>query len=218
MELVEGEDLSARIRRGSMSVDEALPIALQIAEGLEAAHERGVVHRDLKPANVMIARDGTVKVLDFGLATAWEPSGATDLTRSPTVTARMTQAGVVLGTAAYMSPEQARGLPLDRRTDIWSFGVVLFEMLGGESCFGGDTVTDILAAIVKDPPDWSKIPGPLPGRVHELLLRMLDKDPHRRLRDIGDARLEIAERCPRRCAACATSPGSGWRRGSRRVP
>jgi serine/threonine-protein kinase len=207
MELVEGEDLSARIRRGSMSLDEALPIALQIAEGLEAAHERGVIHRDLKPANVMIARDGTVKVLDFGLATGWDSGGAAaDLTRSPTVTARMTQAGVVLGTAAYMSPEQARGLPLDRRTDIWSYGVLLFEMLSGATCFGGDTVTDILAAILKEPPDWSRISGPLPRRVRDLLGRMLDKDPHRRLRDIGDARLEI-EAAMDEGDAVTTDPG-----------
>lgn len=192
MELVEGEDLAARANRGPMAMEEVLPIALQIAEGLETAHESGVVHRDLKPANVMVGRDGTVKVLDFGLATAWEPGDVNaDLSHSPTVTAHMTQAGVVLGTAAYMSPEQARGLPLDRRTDIWSFGVVLYEMLSGASCFGGQTVTDILAAIVKEPPDWTKIPQPVPWRVRELLERTLEKDPYRRMRDMGEARLAI---------------------------
>ena len=192
MELVEGEELSERTKRGPVAVDEALPIALQIAEGLEAAHERGIIHRDLKPANVMIGVDGTVKVLDFGLATAWEPGTVDgDLTRSPTVTAQMTQAGVILGTAAYMSPEQARGLPLDKRTDIWAFGVVLYEMLSGASCFGGDTLTDILAAIVKEAPDWSRLSEPLPRRVLELLERLLEKDPNRRLRDIGEARLSI---------------------------
>lgn len=193
MELVEGEDLAARIERsGPIPLDHALPIALQIAEGIEAAHEGGVVHRDLKPANVMIGPDGVVKVLDFGLASALEPTGGnTDLSLSPTITAQMTQAGVILGTAAYMSPEQARGQAVDKRSDIWAFGVVLYQILSGESCFGGDTVTDVLASIVKEQPDWDRVAEPLPPRLRQLLDRMLDKDPRTRLRDIGEARVTL---------------------------
>ncbi len=194
MELVEGEDLAARIERGPMPVDEALRIALQVAEGLEAAHDGGVVHRDLKPANVMIGRDGTVKVLDFGLATAWESAGAdVDLTRSPTLTARMTQAGVLLGTAAYMSPEQARGGSVDRRADIWAFGCVVLELLTGDSPFREDTVSDTVASILRSEPDWQGLPDDVPPALRRLLRRCLDKDPRRRLRDIGEARIAIEE-------------------------
>jgi Tol biopolymer transport system component len=192
MELVDGEDLAARIRRGPMPMDEALRVALQIADGLEAAHERGVVHRDLKPANVMIGRDGTAKVLDFGLATAWESAGSdVDLTRSPTLTARMTQAGVLLGTAAYMSPEQARGASVDRRADIWAFGCVLLELLTGNNPFREDTVSDTVASILRSEPDWQALPADVPPALRRLLQRCLDKDPRRRLRDIGEARVAI---------------------------
>ncbi len=192
MELVDGEDLSVRIQRSPMTVDEVLRIALQIADGLEAAHEGGVVHRDLKPANVMIGRDGSVKVLDFGLATAWESAGAdVDLTRSPTMTARMTQAGVLLGTAAYMSPEQARGSSVDRRADIWAFGCVLLELLTGSSPFREETVSDTVASILRSEPDWEGLPAEVPPALRRLLQRCLDKDPRRRLRDIGEARVTI---------------------------
>jgi serine/threonine protein kinase len=145
MELAEGETLAERIKKGPIPVDDALPIALQIAEGLEAAHEQGIIHRDLKPANVMVSAESRVKILDFGLAKAWAPEDSdADLTHSPTLTAQMTAAGVLLGTAAYMSPEQARGKSVDKRSDIWAFGVVLWEMLTGIRLFRGDSVTDIL--------------------------------------------------------------------------
>jgi len=218
MELVEGEDLAARIQRGPVPVDEALRVALQIAEGLEAAHERGVVHRDLKPANVMIGRDGTAKVLDFGLATAWESAGAdVDLTRSPTLTARMTQAGVLLGTAAYMSPEQARGANVDRRADIWAFGCVLLEMLTGSNQFREETVSDTVASILRSEPDWQGLPDDASPALHRLLHRCLEKDPLRRLRDIGEARVAIdgilsGEMGDEQPAAPALTPASrSWR-------
>src|ERR1700693_5201017 len=158
MELVEGEDLSQRIARGAIPLDEALPIARQIAEALEAAHEQGVIHRDLKPANIKLRPDGVVKVLDFGLAKLTEApaaSGVVGLTQSPTITtpAMMTGVGTILGTAAYMSPEQARGRAVDKRSDIWAFGCVLYEMLTGEQLFRGETITDVLAAVVKSEPD-----------------------------------------------------------------
>jgi eukaryotic-like serine/threonine-protein kinase len=169
MELVEGPTLAERIVAGPIPFDEALPIARQIAEALEAAHEQGIVHRDLKPANIKVRADGTVKVLDFGLAKAIASDGAstaTDAMDSPTITspAMMTGAGMILGTAAYMSPEQAKGKPLDKRTDIWSFGCVLFEMLTGRRAFGGEDVTDTLAAIVRAEPDWTALPGNTPSR------------------------------------------------------
>ena len=160
MELVEGPTLADRIKSGPIPVDEALPIAKQIAEALEYAHERGIVHRDLKPANVKVSRDGAVKVLDFGLAKAVEGEAvANDMANSPTITRMATQAGLILGTAAYMSPEQAKGKPVDRRADIWAFGCVLYEMLTGKTSFGGETVTDILAAVVRAEPDWSQLPA-----------------------------------------------------------
>ena len=152
MELVEGEDLSQRIARGAIPLDEALPIAKQIADALEAAHEQGIIHRDLKPANIKVRADGTVKVLDFGLAKAMDPAGsrATSATNSPTITTpAMTQVGVILGTAAYMSPEQARGKAVDKRADIWAFGCVLYEMLTGRRAFAGADVTETIAAIVR---------------------------------------------------------------------
>jgi serine/threonine protein kinase/Tol biopolymer transport system component len=196
LELVDGEDLAQRLKRGPLPVGEALELAGQIAEALDAAHEKGIVHRDLKPANVKVAPDGRVKVLDFGLAKAWvgDPTGSSgDLSQSPTLAHTGTAAGVILGTAAYMSPEQARGRPVDKRTDIWSFGCVLFEMLAGHSPVQGDTLTDVLAAIVSRAPDWGALPPTTPRGILTLLRRCLEKDTRRRLRDAADARLEIEE-------------------------
>ncbi|MCL4819642.1 MAG: serine/threonine-protein kinase [Vicinamibacteria bacterium] len=189
MELVEGEDLSQRLKRGALPTDEAIAIAKQISEALAEAHEKGIVHRDLKPANVKVTPDGKVKVLDFGLAKAMSPdpmntSGSHDLSQSPTLaTAAGTQAGLILGTAAYMSPEQARGKAVDKRADIWAFGVVLWEMLTGRQLFAGDTVSDILATVLTREPDWAE----LPPQARRLAKACLQKDPKRRLRDIGDA-------------------------------
>ncbi|MGE5814003.1 MAG: protein kinase domain-containing protein [Acidobacteriota bacterium] len=197
MECVEGEDLAQRIAHGRIPVDEALQIARQIADALEVAHERGIVHRDLKPANIKVSPEGDVKVLDFGLAKATEPqtpAGAAALENSPTFTSPvlMTQAGVILGTAAYMSPEQARGKSVDRRADIWAFGCVLYEMLSGGAPFEGDSITDVLSAIISREPDWTRLP-PAPTSVQRLLRRCLEKDPRRRLRDIGEARVTLEQ-------------------------
>ena len=193
MELVEGDDLSQRLARGAIPLDEALPIAKQIAEALEAAHEQGIIHRDLKPANIKVRPDGTVKVLDFGLAKTMEPAGrAPSVSQSPTITAlAMTQAGIILGTAAYMSPEQAAGTPLDRRADIWSYGVVLWEMLSGRRLFGGDTVAHTLADVLRSSIDFDTLTAPAP--IKTLLRRCLDRDAKTRLRDIGEARVAIAK-------------------------
>ena len=199
MELVEGDDLSQRIARGAIPLDEALPIAKQIAEALEAAHEQGIIHRDLKPANIKVRADGTAKVLDFGLAKAVEPVAAMSSSQSmsPTITTpAMTELGVILGTAAYMSPEQARGKAADRRTDIWGFGCVLFEMLTGRRAFDGEGVTDTLARILEREPDWTAIPPNTPASIRALLQRCLRKDPQKRLRDIADARLDIEDGDP----------------------
>jgi serine/threonine protein kinase len=194
MELVEGEDLSDRIARGPISVDEALPIALQVAEALEAAHEQGIVHRDLKPANVKIRPDGTVKVLDFGLAKAWQDEGSdASSSLSPTLTRHATVEGLILGTAAYMSPEQAAGKQVDRRADIWAFGVVLWEMLTGSRLFEGESVTHILASVLKDEPDLSALPKGVPDRLTRLIGRCLRQDPTRRIQAMGDARVTIQE-------------------------
>ena len=195
MELVEGDDLSQRIARGAIPLDEALPIANQIAKALEAAHEQGIVHRDLKPANIKVRPDGTVKVLDFGLAkpgTAAEAGGEPALT--VTSPAMMTSAGVILGTAAYMSPEQARGQPVDHRTDIWSFGGVLFEMLAGRRCFAhADSISDAMAAILTQEPDWRALPADTPDSIKRLLHRCLKKQRAERLHHLADARIEIDE-------------------------
>ncbi len=194
MELVEGPTLADRIKEGAIPLEEALAIAKQIAEALEYAHERGIVHRDLKPANIKVMQDGKVKVLVFGLAKALQDdTSAQDNSNSPTLSITATKAGLILGTAAYMSPEQAKGKAVDRRADIWSFGVVLFEMLAGRQLFVGETATDIMAAVVRAEPDWSMLPKNLPRGVRELLQRCLVKDDKRRLRDIGDARLALDE-------------------------
>ncbi len=196
MELVEGDDLSQRIARGAIPLDEALPIARQIAEALEAAHEQGIIHRDLKPANIKVRADGTVKVLDFGLAKALVPAHASSATAEnvPTITTpAMTQAGMILGTAAYMAPEQARGKPVDRRADIWAFGCVVYEMLAGHRAFKGDELSDVLAAVLRQELDWSVLPAATPSRLRRLLARCLERDARMRLRDIGEARVEIDE-------------------------
>jgi len=196
MELVEGDTLADRIMRGSLPTDEVLEVCKQIAEGLEAAHEKGIIHRDLKPSNVKVTPEGKVKILDFGLAKAFheEPTTpATDLSKSPTLTDRMTRPGVILGTAAYMSPEQARSHSVDKRTDIWAFGCVLYECLTGKPVLQGETVTDTLALILKGEPDWIKLPANTPSNIRILLRRCLQKDPRKRLRDIGDARIEMEE-------------------------
>ncbi|MCH7884508.1 MAG: protein kinase [Planctomycetes bacterium] len=192
MEYVEGETLGSHLKNGPAAVEDALDIAKQMAEALEAAHGQGVIHRDLKPANIMIRPDGTVKVLDFGLAKAMteDSSGAVDA-NSPTITANYTRPGVVLGTAAYMSPEQARGRPLDKRTDIWSFGIILFECLTGDRLFQGETANDSMGAIMHKEPDWSLLPPNTPPTIQLLLRRCLTKDRKRRLHDIADARIEL---------------------------
>jgi Tol biopolymer transport system component len=197
MELVEGPTLADRIRTGPIPLDEVLPIARQLTEALEAAHERGIIHRDLKPANIKVREDGTVKVLDFGLAKAMAPVPASpegaELANSPTMTARATQMGIVLGTAAYMAPEQAKGKHVDKRADIWAVGVVLFELLTGRRPFDGDDVTEVMARVVDREPDWRVLPADIPPSIRRLLRRCLTKKRHNRLADIIDARLEIDE-------------------------
>jgi serine/threonine protein kinase len=197
MELVEGETLADRITHGPIPVDEAIPIARQIAEALEAAHEHGIIHRDLKPANIKVRDDGTVKVLDFGLAKLAESTTAsvnpTGLSASPTITspALMTGVGVLLGTAAYMSPEQAKGKPADKRSDIWAFGCVLYEMLTGKRCFDGEDVTDTIANVLKAQPAWNALPGTTPPTLRMFLRQCLHKDPKQRLGDIREMRLAM---------------------------
>jgi serine/threonine-protein kinase len=204
MELVPGETLAEKIRRGAIPVGDALRIASQIVEALEAAHEKGVVHRDLKPANIKVTADGRVKVLDFGLAKAFEPEmGSASLTNSPTMNMAATQQGVILGTASYMSPEQARGRPVDQRADIWAFGCVLYELLSGRRTFDGETVVDIVGAVVNREPNWNALPQGSPVRT---LKRCLEKDPTRRLRSIADAVLE-----PEAAVDAAIVPRPVWR-------
>jgi serine/threonine protein kinase len=192
LELVEGETLAERIAKGPIPIEEAMGLGRQIAEALEAAHEQGIIHRDLKPANVKVKSDGTVKVLDFGLAKAFQSQVCeVDLSQSPTLTSPATQMGVILGTAAYMSPEQARGEAVDKRADIWSFGCVLFEMLTGHAAFSGGNVTEIFAAVIGAEPDWSKLPSRLNQRVRDLLERCLEKKLRNRYHDIADVRIDI---------------------------
>jgi Tol biopolymer transport system component len=195
MELVPGDTLADRIARGPIPLDEAIPMARQVAEALEAAHDAGIVHRDLKPANIKLRPDGTVKVLDFGLAKIVDSAaGLPNPINSPTITSpAFTHAGIILGTAAYMAPEQARGRPVDKRADIWAFGCVLFEMLTGKPAFPGDTITDVIAAVVKNDPDFKLLPAGTAANVRRVLTRCLRKDPNTRLRDIGDARLDLVE-------------------------
>ena len=212
MELVEGATLADRLVDGPLSMDDALPVARQIAEALENAHEHGIIHRDLKPANIKLRPDGTVKVLDFGLAKLSSPDDSSQsevrqahVSNSPTITspAMLTRVGVILGTAAYMSPEQARGRTVDKRADVWAFGCVLFEMISGRRVFGGEDVTDAVASVVKMEPAWTALPGTTPPSIRRLLERCLRKDPAHRLRDIADAKLEIDE-----AASELTAPAS----------
>jgi serine/threonine protein kinase len=194
MELVEGPTLADRVARGAIPVEEALPIAKQIAEGVEYAHERGIIHRDLKPANIKIANNDAVKILDFGLAKALDADASQgDISSSPTITHMATQAGIILGTAAYMSPEQAKGKAVDRRTDIWAFGCVLYEILTAKMAFSGESITETLAAVIREEPDWSLLPANTPAAIRNLLARCLKKDPRQRLQSIGDARIAIEE-------------------------
>ena len=225
MELVEGEDLAERLKRGAIPVDEALAIAKQVAEALEEAHEKGIVHRDLKPANVKVTPDGRVKVLDFGLAKAWTGDAASgtssaDLSQSPTLARTGTAAGLILGTAAYMSPEQARGKNVDTRADIWAFGVLLWEMLTGRRLFVGETASDVLAAVLTRDPDWATLPLRVPWAVRELLRRCLERTPRNRLHHIADARLVIEDALagraegPSREAAAHADATARWPRAA----
>ena len=195
LELVDGPTLADRIAHGAIPISEALPIAAQIAEALEAAHEQGIIHRDLKPANIKVREDGTVKVLDFGLAKAFDPSRSTgpDPMNSPTITLHATHVGVILGTAAYMSPEQTKGRAVDRRADLWAFGAVLYEMLTGRRAFGGDEVSEILAHVLMEEPDWNALPAGTPLPIRRLLRRCLEKDRKRRLDSAAAARFEVED-------------------------
>jgi len=210
MELVEGATLADRLDRGQLPIDEATAIAMQICDGLEAAHERNIVHRDLKPANIKVRPDGTIKILDFGIARVMANDTAADSANSPTILSGSTDAGIILGTAAYMSPEQARGRAVDKRADIWAFGCILYEMLAGSTAFGGESTTDILAAVVTREPEWDRLPLQTAGRLVGLVRRCLQKNPKDRLRDIADAKYEIeqAAHAPGPDADTAGMPGT----------
>jgi serine/threonine-protein kinase len=210
LEMVEGPTIADRIAQGPIPVDEALPIAKQIADALEAAHEQGIIHRDLKPANIKLRPDGTVKVLDFGLAKAMDhtsgisPPGSDP--NAPTLTRAATEAGMILGTAAYMAPEQARGKAVDRRADIWAFGVVLFEMLTGTQVFRGDTISDTLAAVLTRQLDWHALPSATPEPVRQLVRRCLERDVRKRLQSIGEARIVLEDPAALRSDVPAARP------------
>jgi serine/threonine-protein kinase len=211
MELVDGPTLADRLTAGALALDDALPTARQIVEALEAAHAAGIVHRDLKPANIKLRADGTVKVLDFGLAKALgrDADGGTSATSSPTISMHATAAGIILGTAAYMSPEQARGRPVDKRADIWAFGAVLYEMLTGRRAFDSDDTSDTLAFVLTKEPDWAALPAATPAVIRRLLRRCLAKDPKRRLPDISVARLDIDEALSGPATDAATGNAAG---------
>jgi eukaryotic-like serine/threonine-protein kinase len=211
LEMVEGKSLAERIGRGAIPIKESLDICFQIAEGLGSAHEKGIIHRDLKPANVKITPEGKIKILDFGLARALNGQAAADPSSSPTITNETTHPGVILGTAAYMSPEQARGETADKRTDIWAFGCVLYECLTGKRAFPGDTITETVAGILKSEPDWMRLPAETPAVVRSLLRRCLQKDARRRLHDIADACIEIGESEPGE-SALPPAASSEWRK------
>jgi hypothetical protein len=216
MELVEGEDLSAQIARGPMPLADALPIARQIAEALEAAHEQGIIHRDLKPANIKVRPDGTLKVVDFGLAKAFVSDRTSpDLSQAATRTAIGTREGLILGTLAYMSPEQARGTPVDKRTDVWAFGCVLYQVLTGREAFPGNTDSDVIAAILEREPNWEALPAQTPANIRRLLRRCLDRDRKRRLRDIGDALADIEEASNPRALEVQPRPSAASARRAR---
>jgi eukaryotic-like serine/threonine-protein kinase len=211
LELVEGPTLADRIAQGPIPLDEALVIARHIADALEAAHEKGVIHRDLKPANIKLPPEGNVKVLDFGLAKMLDEGGASAsrgaLTMSPTLSVHATYAGVILGTAAYMSPEQARGRSVDKRADVWAFGCVLFEMLAGARPFDGEDVAETIGAVIHKPPAWERVPATTPPAVRLALERCLEKDPRQRIRDVSDVQLALSGAFdPRAAASGAAEP------------
>jgi len=213
LELVEGETLADRIQRGAIPVDESLQIAKRICEAVESAHEKGVVHRDLKPANIKLTPDGQVKVLDFGLAKVFADSSTTDLANSPTLVS-VSMPGTILGTAAYMSPEQAKGRDADRSSDVWAFGCVLYEMLTGHATFEGETVGEILANVFKSEPAWDRLPAGTPESIRLLLRRCLEKDRARRPKSLDTARIEIDDALngpegPREASAPAAPTGRG---------
>src|SRR5579862_3694394 len=212
MELVPGETLHERVKRdGAVPIEEALTIAKQIAEALEAAHEKSIIHRDLKLANVKLTPEGKVKVLDFGLAKAFAGDTSTeDMGNSPTLSMAATMQGVILGTAAYMSPEQAKGKAVDKRTDIWAFGAVMYELLTGKAAFHGEDISEILAAVIKTEPDWKHLPPSIPPKIRDLLRHCLQKDKRIRLRDAGDAQIEIQEAltAPKDSSSTQAAPAS----------
>jgi serine/threonine protein kinase len=211
LELVEGETLADRLQHGAMPLEESLKLAVQISEALEAAHEKGIIHRDLKPANIKVTTDGKVKVLDFGLAKAFgNDGGNTNVSDSPTLTMAATQQGIILGTAAYMSPEQARGKGLNRRTDVWALGAIIYEMLTGKQAFQGEDVGDLLATVVKTDPDWSSLPKDTPASIRGLLRRCLRKDRRQRLGDAGAVRIELEEALASPAPESASKDETRW--------